>query len=513
MVADVEKHANRRKPPPLVLLMVVLGILLGPGISSPEGATPLTGYGFLRTLNRLVHGHDGRSGAYVLEKGDEALLARAWMVNNAVETIDVLTFIWSFDNIGLIATDALLRAAERGVRVRILVDDMVLDEEWLDLLLALDAHPLFEIRIYNPVETVGVSTFETTLIFLTELRRFNHRLHNKSFLVDSIAGITGGRNVANEYFDYDSKYNFRDRDLLVIGPVVAEMGENFEAYWNFALSRPIGELLPERTAELTPQETDRTYAELHACAGKLTGELPLVRRTMEMAEEHLIDMLGRLAWPEEIWFVSDLPGKNLDQAGLGGGGRMAEALAAAIAGARQRITIQSPYLVLPEDAFGLYERLAAGVEVRISTNSLSSTDNIATFSGYLAQRRSLLDAGIHLREFRPDPAIEKELTERYLGPEDKAPIFVLHAKTVVVDGELLYVGTFNLDPRSVSLNTEEGIFLRHARLAQAVERQIEEEMRPENSWNPGLEKPERHAGWWRRVRVWFLGLLPIQSFL
>lgn len=493
-------------------LILLLLLLMARSVGASEVPDTPFGLGFPRTLHRLIDQHEGASGAYVLEKGEEALLARGWMVENAVESIDVLTFIWSLDDVGLLATDALLKAAERGVNVRVVVDDMLLNSQPLDILLALAAHPQIEIRVYNPVRSVGVSPLKLLANVLTDLRRFNSRLHNKSIIADRVIAICGGRNVANEYFDYSQEYNFRDRDILVLGPVVDSMRQNFEEFWESPLSQPIEELIPEPMAGLSPEVIRQIYTELDSCARMIVDRLPIVQGALENRQERLNALLQEMTWSKEVLFVSDEPGKNLGKPGLGGGGKMAEALEEAIRSARERVTIQSPYLVLPEGGFGLWDKRKEGLPVRISTNSLASTDNISAFSGYSKVRDDLLTAGMTVREFRPHPAIEEELVERYVAGK-KPPIFVLHAKTVVIDGELLYVGTFNLDPRSANLNTEEGVFVRSRELASRVEKQIEEEMKPQNSWNPAEENPNRHAGMWRQVKFWFLRLLPIDPLL
>ncbi|MBE0597058.1 MAG: phospholipase D family protein [Desulfuromonadales bacterium] len=490
-----------------------LCLLAVAGSAAADPGPALIDQRFPRLLQRLTIQHPGDSGVYILDKGEEALLARAWMVTQAERSFDILTFIWSFDTIGLIATDAMLKAAERGVLVRVLVDDIHLDSEYFDLLLALDAHPLLEIRVFNPVVRVGVSKLRMVANLLTDFRRFNLRLHNKTIIADGMAGICGGRNVADEYFDYNQEYNFRDRDILVIGPMVEQMQANFDRFWTSELAQMIGELLPQRRAALTDDDIRKIYRDLDHCARRLIDSLPLVQRALAEGEERLHELLEELVWTSDLWFVSDSPEKNLEKSGLGGGGEMADALRQAIASARRKITIQSPYLILPEDGFGLFAKLEEGVAVQISTNSLASTDNVATFSGYMKMRQRLLAAGIEIREFKPNPAIESELIEQYHDPDRPHPIFVMHAKTLVIDGELLYVGTFNLDPRSANLSTEEGVFVRNRLLARQLEEQIELEMQEENSWDPRLTNPNPQTSWWRRLQAGFLRLLPIRPLL
>jgi cardiolipin synthase C len=177
------------------------------------------------------------------------------------------------------------------------------------------------------------------------------------------------------------------------------------------------------------------------------------------------------------------------------------------------VTIQSPYLVMPEGGFELFDSLVQrGVEVRISTNSLASTDNLMAFSGYRKQRRRLLKSGIRVYEFKPDPAIKHALIERYPQLADKAPVFAVHAKTLVIDGETLFIGTFNLDPRSANLNTEVGILVTNRQLAAQVEDSIEQDLRPENSWDAAAG-PDRFASLAKRIKVFLLQLLPLEPLL
>jgi putative cardiolipin synthase len=215
-----------------------------------------------------------------------------------------------------------------------------------------------------------------------------------------------------------------------------------------------------------------------------------------------------------VTFISDLPGKNSGKQGLGGGGRTTSQLAEALSQAQQRVTIQSPYLVLPEGGLELFaELIQRGVKVRISTNSLLSTDNLQAFSGYSKQRKELLKAGIEVYEFKPQPAIQNELIERYAQLEKQAPIFAIHAKTLVIDGEQLYIGTFNLDPRSANLNTEVGVIIKNQQLAKIVEAQIERDIHPDNSWNSAIANPNQFAPLSKRVKLGFWKLLPLHKLL
>lgn len=459
----------------------------------------------------LIAEHTGRSGIYVLEKGEESLLARAWLADHAAGNIDIQYFIWSTDNIGILASEALLRAAERGVRARVLVDDLLIDAPD-DALLALALHPNIDIRIYNPKLTVGTSTLKKTLNVVTGLRAVNQRMHDKTAIFDGMVGITGGRNMADEYFDYNHDYNFRDRDIMVMGPVVREMGESFERFWGSPLAVPAEKLLAKKLKKMTPARVKAVYADLHRYASNPENFAPEVRDALVNLPQRFDGLMGDMVW-EECVFLSDLPGKNDGRSGFGGGGRTTTGLAALLKGARKTVTIQSPYLVMPQGGLKLLRELTRrGVEVRISTNSLASTDNLQAFSGYAAQRRDILKAGIKVYEFKPDPAVRKKLIERYPKLEKNAPVFAIHAKTMVIDGETLFVGTFNLDPRSANLNTEVGVAVRNARLAGEVEKNILLDMQPENSWN-AADNPDRFAGWNKRRKMKLWKALPLEPLL
>ena len=192
-------------------------------------------------IDAQIAANAGKTGVYVLDTGTQALLARAWLADHAKESIEVQYFIWSTDNIGILAAEALLRAAERGVRVRVIVDDLLIDAPDKSLL-ALALHPNIDIRIYNPQSSVGVPLHTRLLNVLTDFRGVNQRMHDKTLVVDGKIGITGGRNMAAEYFDYNHEYNFRDRDALLLGEAVKAMRASFERFWNSELSVKVEDL-------------------------------------------------------------------------------------------------------------------------------------------------------------------------------------------------------------------------------------------------------------------------------
>ncbi len=468
-------------------------------------------------INGQVAAHPGQSGAHVLDSGAEALLTRAWLVDHAQHSIDVQYFIWSTDNIGVLAAEALLRAAERGVKVRVIVDDLLIDAPDKTLL-ALSRHPGIEIRIYNPKNSVGVPLQKRLLNLVTNFRGVNQRMHDKTFMVDGKVAITGGRNMAAEYYDYNHDFNFRDRDVLLLGDVVKTMQTSFEKFWASDLSVKVQDLydgygLMQKNVQATEAETSRMTQELHAYARQPENFAPEIRAAIDAAPAGFALIATRIVWGK-VDFISDMPGKNDGGSGLGGGGRTTAALAKLVEGARSRIVIQSPYLILSDQAKELFRQVRArGVRVRINTNSLASTDNIQAFSGYRNQRDELLEMGLEIHEFKPYPEVQHNLMQRFAATRNKKLVFGLHAKTMVIDGKTVFIGTFNFDPRSQNLNTEAGVVIHNEELAGKVEAAIELDMQPANSWNAATDDPDQHVPFSKRSKVRFWQMVPIKPIL
>ena len=454
-----------------------------------------------------------KTGVYILEKGEESLIGRAWLTQNVARTIDVQYFIWSTDNIGTLAAEQLLRAAERGVNVRVIVDDLLVDAQGKTLLL-LSAHPNAQIRIYNPNISVGVGWWQRLKNAFASFRSINQRMHDKTAIFDGVAGITGGRNMADEYFDYNQTYNFRDRDVLLLGPAVSEMSENFEEFWNSPFVHPVETILEDEGLTITADDVAQRSHELHAYAADPNNFKPEVRYAIVSAPRLFPTLLQAMSW-EDVTFISDAPGKNKGDSGLGGGGESTQQLIDAVKRAKSSILIQSPYLVMPEGGIELFEQLVQrGVRVRISTNSLASTDNIQAFSGYHGQRKDLLEAGVELYEFKPHPALKEELIDRYPKIAVNNPVFALHAKSMVIDDRMVFIGTFNLDPRSANLNTEVGMLAESVELARQLTASIERDIDPANSWQTTMEfNPDSVVSRGKRFRTWINRILPLEPVL
>jgi putative cardiolipin synthase len=468
-------------------------------------------------VDAQIAANAGKTGVYVLDTGVEALLARAWLVEHAQRTIEVQYFIWSTDNIGILAAEALLRAAERGVRVRVIVDDLLIDAPDRSLL-ALALHPNVDIRIYNPQTSVGVPLQKRVVNVVTDFRGFNQRMHDKTFVVDGKIAITGGRNMAAEYFDYNHQYNFRDRDALLLGAAVKPMQDNFEAFWRSELSVPVESLydglgLMQKNVRVDDAQVQQIYRELHDYARLPENFAPEVRAAIDATPRSFARLAQQMRWGE-VAFINDRPGKNAAGYGLSGGGESSSALERLLRSAQRSVVIQSPYLVASPQAIALLQQLRErGVSVRISTNSLASTDNLPAFSGYRNQRERLLAMGVRVHEYKPAPEIQQRLIQRLTATPRAVPVFSLHAKTLVIDATTVYIGTFNFDPRSQNLNTEVGVVIRDEVLAREVQAAIETDMAPGNSWDAATDDPDQHASLAKRSKVRLLQWLPLKPLL
>lgn len=450
-----------------------------------------------------------KTGVYVLEDGGGSLVTRAWLTEYAEKTIDIQYFIFSTDNVGLIACDYLVRAADRGIKVRIIVDDIMVEAEMEDIL-TLDSHPNISIKIYNPGVNLDKNILGKIKKFATDYRSANQRMHNKTFTVDEKIVITGGRNIADEYFDYDHEYNFRDRDVLLIGKIAKDVNKSFGSFWDSPLSVPITEI----TDKVAQDPNDKhKFDKLHQYACNPENFWPQIRTKIENFHNTIQNIKDskELIWVDNVSFVSDDPGKNDGKSGLGGGGNTTTALINLVKNAKSSIEIQTPYLITSELSQNLFrEAVQRGVKIRILTNSLASTDNVEAFSSYQTDREKLLKTGIRIFEFRPDAAERTKIMTGELQKKlDYKPIFGLHAKTMVIDGKTTVIGTFNLDPRSANLNTECIAIIPSEKIANGVLIGMEKEFKPENSWETTLESnPDSKVGNIKRIKTWTRKILP-----
>ncbi len=390
-------------------------------------------------------GRAGQNGIHPLTDGHDAFAARALLAEAAERSIDAQYYIWHDDTAGRLLLQALRQAADRGVRVRLLLDDN--NTAGMDpVLKGLDEHPNIELRLFNPFMQRGFRP----LGYLSDFSRLNRRMHNKSFTVDNQITIVGGRNVGNEYFGASDGVMFADLDVAAIGPVVEQVSRDFDRYWASASSHAAREIIDAGTTAIDignrPGEDQATRDYLQVLSrSKLLNELKAGKLSFSWADARLL---------------SDDPAKALGQASRQQ--VMIGQFDAQMKKARRNLTIVSPYFVPTETGARMLEDMARrGVSVAVLTNALSATDVAVVHAGYAKYRERLLRAGVRLFELKPDATVIVKDHGGITGSSGAS----LHAKTFEVDGEQLFVGSFNMDPRSVALNTEMGVLIDSPELA------------------------------------------------
>jgi putative cardiolipin synthase len=462
--------------------------------------------------------HPGRSGVYALPDAQEAFAARILLARAADRSLDVQYYIWHRDLTGTLLMAELCNAADRGVCVRLLLDDnntVGLD----DILAALDSHPNVEIRLFNPFFTRK----SRTLGYLTDFARLNRRMHNKSFTADNQATIVGGRNVGDEYFGATDGVLFADLDVLVVGPVVEEVSQSFETYWSSESARPADRLLPS----VSPAAREA----LTAAARRTENSPEAAAYTRAVRESRFVRelMQGTL---EMDWAIahaySDDPAKGLGRARPET--LLAKRLEQVLGPAHADFLLISPYFVPGAEGVTWFEKLARrGVKIRVLTNALEATDVSFVHAGYSRRRPALLRLGVTLYELRrSSEAGRRKPAGRRRGSGSSGSS--LHAKTCAVDGVRVFVGSFNFDPRSAKLNTEMGVVIESARLAQRIVDVFRDRI-PEDSYEVRFLESgklrwverrdgnsvchEREPGTTAGKRAWvrFLGFLPIEWLL
>lgn len=414
-------------------------------------------------------GNAALSGVALLGDPTQALASRILLARSAQRGLDVQVYIWRPDVSGHVMLHELWRAAQRGVRVRLLLDDngSAGMDAWLQ---ALATQPGVEVRLFNPFSQREFKA----LGYLTDFQRLNQRMHDKSFTADSVATIVGGRNVGDVYFGVDAALLFSDLDLLALGPAALATAKQFDAYWNSPLAYPLAALVPPadpadlalRVRQLSEPGSSPEAARLRA---RLQGSPWLTSP---------LTAYPRMQWaPVEL--LSDAPDKvRPAPAAATSGQRVLEPLSAWLGNSRQTLELVSPYFV-PGDAGvrALVDLARRGVAIRVVTNSLAATDVMAVHAGYARHRRTLLEAGIQLFELKPDAdayARRPRLPwNTRLGPSSAAS---LHGKTFVVDRRRVFVGSFNLDPRSAYLNTEMGLAVDSEALARTVSEGLDRDL-------------------------------------
>ncbi|MCI5222208.1 MAG: phospholipase D family protein [Candidatus Electrothrix sp. AR4] len=480
-----------------------------PGISSP-----------LLRYPSVVDPHEKNKVA-LLDIGEEALMLRIHLIRAARHSIDMQTIIWINDETGRLLMYEMIQAAKRGVKVRILVDHFVSEKHPEVAAFLATVHPNLHIKLYNPVvglfaeHRIYPSFIDQLFHVITGFDRINQRMHNKVFVVDNQVGITGGRNNQNAYYDQARGMNYRDRDILIDGPVVDDMRKSFDTFWNFKDSVSIQSMVDWQ--EEVENGTLKTWSTKEDFAfNDLFKKLFTDANNQQLIRERFVRQLSPV---EKAYFIADDPGKN-NKSFLWrfyGSGKITRELAELVSDAKESIYINTPYLVLTESAISLFRKLVKkrpGIDIRIATNSLAATDSWYCYAISFQQKQVMLsDLKFKIYEFKPlpgdmhsympefdtlrsrplTPTEQKKFATLELAPATPSndlqrpalpaePYFSLHAKSLVIDDEITFIGSYNLDSRSENLNTEAGLVVQDKRFAALAKKSIMQDMLPQNSW-------------------------------
>jgi putative cardiolipin synthase len=468
---------------------------------------PDTDFAAIEAAIRAKYGPE-KCGFLLIPKSEEALNWRLAMIDHAKYSLDMLIYTWNDDASGWLLLSRVLEAADRGVRVRLLVDDLMFAGQEKSLA-SINLHPHIEARVFNPWK--HRSTMGRGFEYLSNMNRLQYRMHNKLMVVDNQVALVGGRNIGDEYFGISKRFNFLDLDLLGIGPVAREVSEALDDYWNSRWAYP-GEFMAE--------PSEKKLAKIRKDAEKEVDNEPRLDgfpRTRADWSSRLNSLAERLH-PGIGYDLSDRPSQKEEQET-----RTIFQMGSLLEATYGELLIASAYFVPNEEVIEyLTETNAKGIRVRIITNSLGSNDVVVSNSAYRKWRKKIIESGSELHEFRWDAAV-KPLAET---PPIQGKVVGYHRKGVVVDRRHVYVGSLNFTPRAFNLNTENGIVVENCpELAKELTELIKQDMEPENSWNVEVDEkgklfwensdrrvtsqPARNFG--QRIQDWFFGILPLEG--
>jgi putative cardiolipin synthase len=494
-------------------------------LERPDAATRMGGQ-----LAAAKAEHPGTSGFKLLPVGIDSFLLRMQMAAAAERTLDVQYFLIQSDNTGQLLIEALIAAADRGVRVRVLLDDagsFGRDAQIRDL----GGFPNVELRVFNPFLYRGEIGLLHAAEYVGDASRLTYRMHNKLFVVDNEIGVVGGRNIGDEYFQGGSEVEFGDYDVVAAGPIVNQISNTFDAFWNSALAIPIEALAGGKPSAIEMQDYRDALTAHHA---RLTEAGTPYLSALAIGEPLTSMLSGKtsLVWAKaEVVF--DSPEKAKVDGGEQGGRLLRERLGDVARQVQMELIIVSPYLVPGPAGMKFLEELRERfISVRILTNSLAATDVPIVHSGYQAFREPLLKSGVDLYEVR------KVMGRPDVRGKDRrsasAGNYALHAKAFVFDRERLFIGSMNLDQRSLRLNTELGLIIESPELARQVAQRVGDIAQPANSYVLALREPGNGGGlvwrtleagqpvdfhrepavtFWKRLQVRLYALLPLDALL
>ena len=419
---------------------------------------------------RIAARHGAQSSGFrALDGSKEALEWRLALIDSAVSSVDVQTYLWYGDNVGRLILERAVRAAQRGVQVRLIVDDLLtvgMDQ----LIMELENHPNLEIRAFNPWR--GRDLGSRIAEFIAEMERLNVRMHDKLLIVDGVAAIFGGRNIGDHYFGLSESYNFHDLDLLGMGPIARQANGMFDHFWNseWVVSAQNLRLEPD------PKFAAEKWAEIQS-KNRAAPELQAFPREVRDWSAELADLEGQLHVGTSFVAYDEATGGEIRQHMIG-------EMLSFFDLAEKELLITNAYLIPYERGIKLVRRLTdRGVRVRILTNSLATHDVPAVNSHYGEWRDDLIEAGAELYEMRADAEIRSIIDV----PPAETEFVGLHTKAVVIDGRHVFIGSMNFDPRSANINTEAGAFVDSPGLAADVVALMERDMAPDNAWQVLLD--------------------------
>jgi putative cardiolipin synthase len=493
----------------------------------PSQALPAEQSTFGRSVQAQAALHEGRSGFRLLSDSTEAFTARAELIRNAQSSLDLQYYIVHDGISTRMLVDELLKAADRGVRVRILLDDTTSDGQE-QTISTLAAHPNIQIRLFNPLHLGRATGVTRSLGRLFNLSLQHRRMHNKLWLADNSMAIVGGRNLGDEYFDAEPNLNFTDIDLLGVGPVAEQLGHSFDQYWNSALSKPIEQFMSHRPAARELVESrlrlqaslEQTHKENQALYQQLTTYKTQPR--LDTWRSQLI-----WAWNQALW---DAPSKVLARDEPDPQLLLTTQLGPELSGVSEELIMISAYFGPGQPGLVyLTSRADAGVSVSLLTNSLEATDVPAVHGGYAPYRKALLQHGVRLFELRRQPGDDGSSPHLFYSKSYGESDSSLHSKAIIFDRQKSFIGSFNFDPRSVLWNTEVGVLVDSPELADQVRELALQGMAPTLSYqarlkdgrlvwttedNGKLHDLDREPGsWWRRFNAWFATTIGLESML
>lgn len=460
-------------------------------------------------IKKWVGGQDNVNGFYPLSGGFDAFGARLRLMDLADVSIDAQYFLMKPDNAGLVFAAEMMKAADRGIRVRLLLDDVFTSVEDEDLAM-LDAHPNIQVRIFNPISRKGIYAFN----YLGHFSLANRRMHNKSFIIDNQVAIVGGRNIAAEYFQLETDGEFFDFDMLSVGPIVREVSEEFDRYWNHELAVPMAALYSEDDTARLDEIRRQVNQEMAEAGQTIYGEAINTKVIQQLDSFELSPYIANAR------LIADDPQKLLENVSSGQQYLVNE-LRKVLLETREEIIIVTPYLIPRKRGVELIRELRdKGIRITILTNSLATNNHTSVHSAYATYRKDLLEAGVELWEARADAA-------RITTPEGESMLnhLTLHTKGILIDRNKVFVGSLNLDPRSIDINTEMGVLIDSPELGAKLSNnarkripllayEVKMDEARNLSWHAtidGQEVVETHdpqTSGWDRFKAWFLKIAP-----